>query len=161
MKRLLHNDKWFARYAWVSLLLIILGLGFLAFNSLNGEKINPVITFTQGVDPLNFKTEKDVYNRGEMVRIYTSFCKNREATAGSLWTLVNEQIIFFSPKVPEKELPIGCYPENQTELTLVNIHIIPDDVVNGEHYFVGVGTQVLPNGKIIKTSYKTQKFIVE
>lgn len=121
--------------------------------------VRPIITYTQEVNPSEFKLEKTEYKRGEMVKYYNSFCKNREAVATTQWSLVNEMIIFYSP-TELMELPIGCYPQAQTSLSLQDLKEVPVRASLGKHKFVGVITRTLPDGRVRKQEVATQEFIV-
>lgn len=159
--KIIHNDTWFERFAWSTLAVIFVCVAWIIFHRLDGEVIRPVITYTNGVDPMNFQLEKEVYHRGETVYAYTSFCKNREAKGNSQWSLLNERIVFYAPS-EQRELATGCY--GQEEPVLFKIQTLPiheDEISNGEHYFTGHIFQELPNGKVIKINIKTESFIVE
>lgn len=160
MKYIIENNKRFERFAWVSLAIIILCSLLIAFKALDGTKIRPVLTFTQGVNPANFPLEKYEYRAGETVYALTSFCKNRKAQGTTLWAIVNDRIDFYSPKLPDRELPVGCYPENQDRLVKFEVEKLSENIGLGEHYFIGSSTLILPNGKKIKVYYQTQKFNV-
>jgi hypothetical protein len=122
---------------------------------IDGIYVNRVLTFKDGVDPGAMVTEKDVYHPGEMVRVKTSFCKNRSAIASTQWTLANEELKFFAPSEP-RELETGCFGP-----TFAAIRRVPEDATAGSHYFTGVSTQILPDGRVRQQYYRTVDFQVE
>lgn len=135
------------------------GLFLFYHHALDGVYINRALTFTQGVDPLNMQTVKPEYKRGEMVQIYTSFCKNRESIAVTQWALANSTLTFYAPS-PTREVPLGCYPEEQDRLYVVDVKPVPDDAHLGSHFFYGVTTHTFPDGRQRKQEYRTVTFNV-
>jgi len=139
-------------------LVVVLGAPFLYFYYyVDGISVRPILTYTNGVDPLDLELVKTDYRRGEMVQYYVAFCKNRDAIGSTQWTLVNSQLVFFAP-TEYREIPKGCHPD--AGVAVGDIVRIPDDARLGEHYFVGISTQVLPDGRVRKRELKTQKFNV-
>ena len=144
------------------LILLLLSATFLYYwYFVDGVYVNKVITYRNGVDPQNFQTVKSEYKRGEMVQYYTSFCKNRRATASVRWTLANHFLTFYNDS-SMKELPLECFPSNDGEFIVANAEIIPSDAELGDHYFTGVITRTTPDGRHFREDIKTVHFqIVE
>lgn len=160
-------------YDALVIIAIVIGIPFLVwFYFIDGIYLRPVVKFTQGVDPMNFKLEKTEYRRGEMVRGYTSVCKLRQATGHAQWNLVNDVIITYSAN-EERELPVGCYPWDQDgeatttsdgvatrtpKLLLFDIKEVPKDIEKGEHYFTGQATYTLNGGRQRRIDFKSETF---
>lgn len=139
-------------------LVVVLGAPFLYFYYyVDGVTMRPILTYTNDVNPLDLQLVKNEYKRGELVQYYVAFCKNRSAIGSTQWTLVNSELVFFAP-TDYRELTKGCYPEKGVSVS--DIVRLPHDAHLGEHYFVGVVTQVLPDGRVRKQELKTQKFNV-
>jgi hypothetical protein len=138
---------------------IIGSLYLFYYYQLDGVYVNRVLTFTQGVDPMNLKTDKAVYHIGQSPLVYSAFCKNRDAYTTSRWTLVNEHPHFTDTKVSYAEIPVGCYPK-VGGLLQAPTGFIAKDIVAETYHFVGVVTQVLPDGRVRKQYYQTQAFQV-
>ncbi len=157
-----HNNKEKRELSFVAVMLaiIIIGGGFLVWHyKVDGVYVNRVLEFRDGVDPLNLQLVQKDYRRGEMVQFLTNVCKTRDAKAITQWTLANDRLIFFAPS-EAKEFPIRCYPEEEKNRIAVEIQQVPLDAKYGEHYFVAVSTQILPDGRIRKQYYKTEPFRV-
>lgn len=117
--------------------------------------VRPVITYTNGTDPMNLVTDKKSYRPGEYVYAYVSFCKNRPASGFTQWAMHNEKITWYAP-TETSNLPPGCYDN-----LLFPIQRIPtEDVKDGEHFFVGVNTQTTPDGREATTNLFTEPFNV-
>lgn len=143
-----------------SLGIITLGIPFLIFwYYIDGVYLFRPVIYTQGVNPKELKLVKKEYKRGEMVQFYTSFCKTREAKATIQWALINEMVNYYSPNV-STELPLGCYPQEQTRLSIQDLKEVPMKTSLGDHKFTGVITRELPGQRIIKEEIATETFQV-
>lgn len=157
-----HNKKEKRELSVVAILLItiVFGGSFLVWHHMiDGVYVNRVLEFRDGVDPLDLQLVQKEYHRGEMVSFLTNVCKTRDAKAITQWTLANDRLIFFAPG-EAKEFPVRCYPEDEKNRITVDVHQVPADAKYGDHYFVGVSTQVLPDGRTRKQYYKTEPFRV-
>lgn len=136
----------------------ILGVPLLGyFYFIDGIYINKILTFHDGVDPMNFKLEKTEYKKGEMVVGYTSVVKNREAKCYVNWSLVNSIVLPFSLEEDEiKELPPGHYQGR------FEIKEIPNNsfITLGKHYLTGVQHCFLSGGRERIATFKTEEFNV-
>lgn len=140
-------------------------LYLLWFYNIDGVYMNPPITFKH--DPLNIKTEKEVYKVGETIRIHVNFCKMRAGLGETRWSIIDGKIIDL-PSNGLRELPVGCYPKDQATTTLVDVVKIPLDYsllghkvhLEGVHkvHLEGVGTVYLSGGREIRYTYKTTDF---
>lgn len=134
-------------------------LYLLWFYNIDGVYMNPPITFKH--DPLNIKTEKEVYKVGETIRIHVNFCKRRSGLGETRWSIIGGKIIYL-PSNGLKELPVGCYPKGQSTTTLVDVVKIPLDYspIGYKVHLEGVGTVHLSGGREIRYTYKTTEFEV-
>lgn len=121
----------------------------------DGIHVNKVIKPINGYDPLNIQVEKESYARGEVVRGYASFCKMRDATGTTQWTLHNEVLDILPVKVSGRAVAVGCYED-----VVFPIYEIPDHATIGEHYFSGVSQHKAPDGRVWVSYYQTEKFTV-
>lgn len=109
--------------------------------------------------PLDIKTDlmsltQDIYLRGETVRAYTNFCKNRNIQATIQWHLVDTYLKIFPEK--KSNLPVGCRKD-----LIVEIERIPDDTHPGTYYFEGTATYQINAFNRVTVPLKTKNFIVK
>lgn len=151
------NIKWLKWFTIASIL-------FLSwFYFIDGHILNKPITFTNGVDQMNLKVDKEVYQIGDTPQLYSSFCVNRLIyTSVTSWTLIDHQIVNFSPKPfsGNPRIPTGCYgQEFPVKYTLEKIPITIEKTCNA--YFTGVGTVTISGNRKIKIPYKTETFCID
>lgn len=147
-------------YVLFTLIIIVFGGSFLTWwYVIDGVYVNRVLEFREDINPQALETVKKEYRRGEMVQFLTSVCKTRQASASTQWTLANDRLVFFAP-TPVHEFPVDCYPQDENRVIAADILEVPQDAKLGEHYFVGVSTQTLPDGRTRKQYYKTVTFQV-
>lgn len=126
-------------------------LVFSYMQTIDGTYIGYPVTWN--VDPLKFKTEKDIYHRGDVLRIYTDYCRNRTFTALTTWRLLNNTQITFPPKGPNIQT-VGCTK------AWVTIAEVPSYAVLGTHHLEGT-TEIQVNPlKKIYIDFKSQDFQV-
>ena len=146
-------------YVLACTVILVFGGCFLYwYYAIDGVYMNKVYEYRDGVDPMNLKTVKQSYKRNEMVEFESSFCKTRDARTTISWTLANEKLVMFAPS-PPRQLPVGCYPDGNG-LRTSEVHLVPMDAMYGDHYFVGVATITLPDGRVRYQSYRTETFQV-
>lgn len=132
---------------------VFIGSFYLIYiQNIDGVYINQPATFF--VDNQNFKTDKQVYQRGDIVSIFTSFCMNRTVTTLSTWRLINETVITF-PTTPAHLLPKGCVKNKW-----VPIGGIPNYAVSGVHHLEGTSELKLNNLHSIYLYFRSQDFTV-
>jgi hypothetical protein len=143
-----------------ALLITLIGGAYLAwYNVLDGNVMNPPITWRNGTDPPNLKTEKHTYRPGETVRAYTSFCKTRNAKTTTQWALSDHFLTIYA-QTPEANIPPGCYPLVGTSTTFA-IEEIPFDAAPGcDYFFAGLRSADIGGGRIRTQGYRTEKFCV-
>ena len=137
---------------WVS----ILGLALFGYwHFIDGTIIRKPLEFYMDIE--NMEVEKEVYAPGEDVRVYTSFCKNRNAVGVSTWSLVDTIVRFY----PEKRAsaPIGCYGVPDPALFVAVS--LPPDLVDGIYYLEGVSRVKINPVKTLIYHYKTEEFIIK
>lgn len=146
---------------YLNLLVIILGSIFLSWYYLvDGKILNRPIEFINGVDPLNFQLEKDVYSVGDTPEMLTSFCKTRPSKGTVEWTLIDGQRVLYGESEP-RSIPEGCYPETG-DFVKAPIQRIPVYIENTcDAYFVGVGKVTISGDRVVEYKYKTEKFCIE
>lgn len=134
----------------IAIILLLFGVYFFEVD----PKVRPAIKFFN--DPLSIQLEKEVYERGEVVYGYTSFCKTRTSSGQIQWTLANERLITYSAHY-SKNIPVGsCFNDIKFP-----IERIPDDAVSGEHYFSAVITHNFTYGRKNEVELKTETFLVK
>jgi hypothetical protein len=145
---------------FTSIFIIVFGGAFLVwYELLDGNVINPPITFRYGVDPLNLQVDKAYYNPGDTVSIRTSFCKSREAKTSSQWAL-SDTVLTIYAQTAEQNLSPGCYPKAGTS-TLYAIEVIPPNTRPGCDYSLqGLRSADIGGGRIRTQLFKTVKFCV-
>lgn len=126
--------------------------GYLYYlNNLDGVIFEKPVVWN--VDPLNFKTDKTAYHRGDTIQIYTDYCRTRTFTALTTWRLLNNTQITFPPRGPNVQR-VGCTK------TWVSIASIPDYAVFGTHHLEGT-TEIQVNPlKKIYIDFRSQDFNV-
>lgn len=145
-------------FAYVCLSIIFAGA--IHFYILDVRFYNPIITYTQGVDPNNLKLDKKEYKIGDKVYFYTSFCKHRFAVGTIDWTLVDGQNYYYPTGNPI-QLSEGCYPEKQDKLLKMELKQIPEVHEAGCYYhFTGVAVRYLPDGRSYRENQKTENFCI-
>lgn len=147
-----------------SVIIITLGSSFLYFwYYMDGISVNPLITYTQGTNPKEFKLDKTVYHRGEIPNFFSSFCKLRSYSVQITWWLINDdtgQRMWYIPE-PYKNSPIGCTPPDQKALVTFPIRQIPLNATTGNFHFEGVIDRILLDGRIREEDVATTHFVVQ
>lgn len=93
-------------YTFVNVAVIIFcGAIFGYWYFIDGVYLGKVIDIS--IDTQNYPTSKEVYRKGEMVKLLTSFCKYREIPATTYWTLVDGAEVSLGKT--ESSAKIGCY----------------------------------------------------
>ena len=114
-------------------------------------KFNPVIKFTNGVDPMAFELTKESYAPGEMVKGVTSFCKKRKSSGATQWNLFNSELKTYT-KSEYKSMPKGTCLNG----IVFDIEKVPDNFEKGhEFYFTANNYQKLWGGRESITTFQT------
>lgn len=122
------------------------------YQSIDGDMVNKPVKFN--VDPLNFKTDKSVYKKGEAVSILTSYCRLRNFESHTTWRLINSTQITFAEKV--SQMTVGCTIDKYSV-----VGVIPPYAYSGVHHFEGVTAIKVNPLKTIYINFRSQDFTVE
>lgn len=137
---------------------IIFGTMYLLwYYQIDGVLFNKPLEFH--FDTQNVQVEKSEYHIGEMVRIKVNFCKLREAETTFQWAMVDGRMIFYAPK-NAKNLPVGCYPEDQDRYILSDVEMIPNekDLIGDTVRFESTIKVEISGNRIMTYHYRTENF---
>ena len=136
-----------------NLWIIILGGGLMYYWAFIDAIVFPPLTMH--VDPRNLQTDKPVYKSGDVVRVYTAFCKNRPGGVISNWSLVDTIVRTYPTK--QYELAKGCYGSAQ-EPVLVEVVTLPPEMPNDTYHLKSVTRVRINPLKEVITNYRTTEF---
>lgn len=148
--------KLFQNYAAISLIgFVLIGSLFLTYmQSIDGVFIFKPAIFDKGIDIRHMKTDKEVYHRGDIVSIYTSYCRTRNFEAKTTWRLIDTYQITLAEK--DTVNTVGC-----TKDKWIPIGPIPQYAVMGVHHLEGVSLLVLNGVHTIPITFISQEFQVQ
>lgn len=144
---ILRLITWFM-FAW-----ILLGSAYLIYlQSIDGVLLNPPATFY--VDLQHFQTDKTVYQRGDSISIFTSYCRNRAFEARTTWRLINATQIIFAEHISQM-IP-GCTTDKWAV-----VGVIPSYSLSGEHHLEGITAITLNPLHTIYLNFRSEDFEVQ
>lgn len=133
---------------------VLIGSLYLIYiENIDGVYINQ--PFTLYVNGQDFKTDKQIYKKGDEVSIFTFFCKNRPYTTQTTWRLVDDIVTTFSDQT-SKISTIGCLKNKY-----VSIGKIPPYVISGTYHLEGSSEIIINPLHTMYYSYRSQDFQVE
>lgn len=129
-----------------------MGIGLLEYvQKIDGEIVNKPATFN--VNILNFKTDKEIYHPGDVVKIYTDYCRTRSFEAKTTWRLINATQITFAEKITQNTP--GCTQN------WIAIGVVPTYAVNGTHHLEAVSALILNPLHTVYLNFRSQEFQVQ
>lgn len=141
--------------AWVVLVFLFGSFGYFYYlNNLDGVVFDKPFTFADNINISNFKTDKELYARGEPVSILTSYCVDRDFTALTTWRLINATQITFAEKTGV--MKVGCVQDRW-----VVIGVVPAYAVKGKHHLEGISAIKINAVKTIYVKFRSQDFDVQ
>lgn len=150
---------WGFRILIANMLVILVGGSIALFMYfVDGVYVRPIVTYTNGVDPLNLVLEKHEYKLGEPVRYYVAFCKNREAQATVNWYLTNNIRIAYTPR--EGNAPVGCVPEGLGKIVAQAPEIPMNTPVECGYRLEGNIVRDIGGGRLREQTVRTEEFCV-
>lgn len=143
-------------FIYILFYFVIFGSLYLIYmQNIDGVYLNKPFTFAENIDPQNFKTDKEVYQRGDPLYIIMSACKNRNYTAEITWRLINATVITF-PSTGSRIVSIGCIKDKA-----IFIGIIPQYAVLGTHHLEETAAIHLNGIHTIYYQFRSQNFLVQ
>lgn len=137
---------------WLLFIWVIGGSFVLMYmQNIDGVLVDKPATFN--VDIQNFKTDKEVYHRGDTVKIYTDYCRNRSFEARTTWRIINATQITFPEKVTQNTA--GCTKN------WIAIGDVPFYAVSGVHHLEAVSALKISPIKTIYINFRSQDFNVQ
>lgn len=131
-------------------LVFVLYLGWATL--IDGYSYKPVLEFQgERFQPL-FVTMRKFYHPGETVRARMKFHKNRNIQGCVQWNLVDHVMTRFAPRTVS--LPAGVWDLDEA------VEQLPNDVVPGKYYFVGVVHYHVNTFNTVSYQLRTTDFIV-
>lgn len=129
----------------LNLLIILIGSAVLTYLYVLDGSFAPV------VDVQELRTTKDVYKKGEMLQIISTFCKSRTVDTQYQWKLIDHVVWSF----PEQQLETkkGCFTDRVTD-----IQQIPSVIAPGEYYLEATVFYRINSLKSIEYKFTTNKF---
>lgn len=115
--------------------------------------------FVLYVDPQAIVTDKIIYHPGDLIQIYTSYCRYRNYTAIATWKMVDGTEITFS-NINGNGLPKIVAPECVTN-KLIPIGIIPDYASPGTYHLEGATQLTLNHLHTLYYTYKSINFQIQ
>lgn len=133
-------------------ILLFFWLGNTFYMSTLDAVIFPPVTIL--VDRMNLKTDRVVYNPGDVVSIQISLCKNRNYTSRTTWRLLNGTVITF-PDQGSRIADVGCVKDKW-----FIIGQIPLYSTKGVHHLEAVSEIQVNSQKKIYLNFRSQNFDV-
>lgn len=113
--------------------------------------------FKPEINISSLTTVKSVYQRGEMVQMKISFCKDKSLPASFQWTLFDDDV---PPITYNKRESPGLAKGCSTDVVR-NIEIIPKYVVPGQYHFENRVSYQLNPVKSVEYVIKTNTFTIQ
>jgi len=139
---------------YTNIVIVVLGGALFGYWYFLDGVINPIYTYAS--DPMNVQTDKKEYHRGETIHLNYEFCKLRRIPAKVTWTLVDGQVVLFSPVV--KDIALGCYGKDKPYWT--GAVVIPENVPTGVWHLEGMVEYQVNPVKTISSDRKTNEFTI-
>lgn len=146
-----YRKFYFYTMLWCFIVSVLGGAGLAYAAFIDGTVFRVPMHFAS--DITRYRLEKTVYHPGDIVRAYVSFCKSYPIQARTTWTLVDGQLITFTPITGDAGK--GCRTD-----ALFTIATLPPYLTNEVAHFEGEADYQVNPLHTVRYYLRTEDFTI-